>query len=195
MTSLSIPGLAAAALLASTTALAQQQDISASELEELLRVKTRSIQHMALNPVVVQAVKRQNGDGLSLDEIKRRDEKWSASDRMTPFKTELQTSAAGRFLEQQIGRTEHFNEAFATDNQGANVAAFPATSDYWQGDEDKWSQSYKNGAGEVYLGPLEYDDSSRAYAVQVSAPVLDRGRTIGVLVVGVTLKYLERKQQ
>ena len=32
---------------------------------------------------------------------------------------------------------------------------------------------------------------TQTYAVQISAPVFDRGHTIGVLVVGVTVNYLE----
>ena len=84
-------------------------------------------------------------------------------------------------------------EAFVMDNQGANVATYPFTSDYWQGDEEKWSASYNGGDGKVFVGPLELDTSTQTYAVQVSAPVLDRGETIGVLVVGVTIGYLEAK--
>lgn len=175
-------------------ATAQQLELSQSELGEVLRVKIRSVQHMALNPVVVRAARQQNVENLSLDEIKRRDQQWSSSDEMTAFKLSLQTTAAGRFLQQQISRTENFNEAFATDNKGANVAAFPATSDYWQGDEEKWSAAFDSGDGKVFIGPLELDESTNTYAAQISAPILDRGETIGVLVVGVTISYLEARQ-
>jgi hypothetical protein len=107
----------------------------------------------------------------------------------------LQTSPAGRFLKQQVQRSTSFNEAFLTDNQGANVAAFPATSDYWQGDEDKWTNAFNDGDGRVYIGGLKLDESTNTVAAQVSAPVLDRGKTIGVLVVGVTINYLQTKRQ
>ena len=98
-------------------------------------------------------------------------------------------------LKRQVERSTSFNEAFLTDNQGANVAAFPATSDYWQGDEEKWTASFQNGNGVLFIGPLEQDESTQTLAVQVSAPVFDRGRTVGVLVVGITFTYLEARQQ
>jgi len=156
-------------------------------------VKVRTVQHMALNPVVVRAARNQNLSGLSLEEIKRRDDEWRATKALTPFKLSLQTNEAGQFLKSTVQRLQPLNEAFLTDNQGANVAAFPATSDYWQGDEEKWSASFNGGDGKVFIGPLELDESTQTYAVQISAPVLDRGRTIGVLVVGVTIDYLEAK--
>jgi hypothetical protein len=178
-----------------TSTAGAQQDISKAELEELLRVKVRTVQHMALNPLLVRAVRQQNASGLTAEEVARRDKAWSATKELTPFKLSLQSSPAGRFLKQQIERSTSFNEAFLTDHQGANVAAFPATSDYWQGDEDKWSSSYNGGNGHVYIGALKLDESTNTVAAQVSAPVLDRGNTIGVLVVGVTINYLQTKRQ
>jgi hypothetical protein len=178
-----------------TSTAGAQQDISKAELEELLRVKVRTVQHMALNPLLVRAVRQQNASGLTAEEVARRDKAWSATKELTPFKLSLQSSPAGRFLKQQIERSTSFNEAFLTDNQGANVAAFPATSDYWQGDEDKWINAYNGGNGHVYIGALKLDESTNTVAAQVSAPVLDRGNTIGVLVVGVTINYLQTKRQ
>ena len=183
----------ALALLAST--VTAQQDISESELEALLSVKVRTVQHMALNPLLVRAARQQNASGLTAEEVARREKAWRASKELTPFKLSLQTSPAGRFLKQQIKRNKSFNEAFLTDNQGANVAAFPATSDYWQGDEDKWSKSFNGGKGRIFIGGLELDESTDTVAAQVSAPVLDRGKTIGVLVVGVTINYLQERRQ
>ena len=183
------------ALAALAAAADAQQDISESELKELLRVKVRTVQHMALNPLLIRAVRQQNSARLTPEEIARRDKAWRASKELTPFKLSLQTSPAGRFLSGQIQRSTSFNEAFLTDDQGANVAAFPATSDYWQGDEDKWSNSFNGGDGRIYIGALELDESTNTVAAQVSAPVLDRGKTIGVLVVGVTINYLQTKRQ
>ena len=185
-----------ALVLASLATIATaQEDISDEELETLLSVKVRTVQHMALNPLLVRAARQQNASGLTAEEVARREKAWRASKELTPFKLSLHTSPAGRFLKQQIERNNSFNEAFLTDNQGANVAAFPATSDYWQGDEEKWSESFNSGSGRIIIGGLELDESTNTVAAQVSAPVLDRGKTIGVLVVGVTINYLQERRQ
>jgi len=191
-----LPGACLMVVLAALVPYAgAQQDISESELEQLLRVKVRTVQHMALNPLLIRAVRQQNASGLTPEEVGRRDEAWRAAKELTPFKFSLQTSPAGHFLREQVQRSTSFNEAFLTDDQGANVAAFPATSDYWQGDDEKWSNSFNDGNGRVYIGALELDESTNTIAVQVSAPVLDRGKTIGVLVVGVTIDYLQTKRR
>ena len=182
-------------LLFGWVATAPAQQLSEEEIQILLRVKKRTVRHLALNPLLVRAVREQNARGLTLEEIKRRDAEWRSSDDSAPFKLSLMNSEAGRFLRSVVERSTSFNEAFLTDNQGANVATYPLTSDYWQGDEEKWSGSFNGGQGRVIEGPLELDSSTQTYAVQVSAPVLDRGRTIGVLVVGVTLTYLDSKRQ
>ena len=183
----------AIALLMIASAASAQQDISESELEDLLRVKVRTVQHMALNPLLVRAVRQQNALDLTQEEINKRDKEWRATKEPTPFKISLQTSPPGRFLKEQVTRNTSFNEAFLTDNKGANVAAYPATSDYWQGDEEKWSNSFNGGDGQIFIGKLALDESTNTVAAQVSAPVLDRGKTIGVLVVGITINYLQTK--
>lgn len=168
--------------------------IPPDELQALLDVKVRAIKRLASNRVIVDAVKGQNAKKVSLNEIKKLDGEWRATKALTPFKKSLQTNSAGKRLKRAVRRNPTYGEAFLTDNQGANVAAYPATSDYWQGDEEKFTASYNKGEGNVFIGPVEYDESSQTHAAQVSVPVLDSGKAIGVLVVGVKLDYLAWKK-
>jgi len=181
--------------LGAAVAVHAQAKIDAESLDALLRVKVRTVQHMALNHLLVRAALQQNQQQLPLEEIKKRDGSWRGTNELTPFKQSLQSNKSGRFLKNTVTRLSSLNEAFLTDNQGANVAAYPATSDYWQGDERKWSASFNDGAGKVFIGELELDESTQTYAVQISAPVIDRGETIGVLIVGVTFSYVESKER
>ena len=42
--------------------------------------------------------------------------------------------------------------------------------------------------GELYIGPIEFDESTQAYASQVSVLVVDdEGQKIGVLIMGIRL--------
>ena len=172
-----------------------QEQISDDDVRELLKVKIRTVETLAFHPKLIDATRKQNAQNLSIEAIKQRDEEWTGTEELTPFKRSLQINRAGKVLRRLIDDNPSFNEAFLTDNQGANIAAYPATSDYWQGDEEKWSASFNNGEGKVFIGELERDDSTQTVAVQVSAPVLDKGETVGVLVVGVSLSYLETKKE
>ena len=175
--------------------MALANDLSQQELEDLLQVKIRFARHMALNPSIVRAVQAQNSQQLALAEIKRRDDEWkNAGDDSIPLIRNITGNKVARYFERRVENNAAIDEVFLTDNQGANVAAFPPTSDYWQGDEEKWTASYNNGKGVVFIGPLEFDDSTQKTQVQISAPILSQDQTVGVLVLGVSVEYLTQQQ-
>lgn len=142
------------------------------------------------DPVLVQAVKDQNAQNLSLDEIKKRDEVWRNTSDVDSFMSAMmENKASKRLLE--LERSKPFLiELFLMDNQGANVAMTNKTSDYWQGDEAKFQESFKGGAGAVHVGDVEYDESTLAYLVQVSIPIKDGDKVIGAMTIGVNLDDL-----
>lgn len=143
------------------------------------------------DPVIVKAVKEQNAKGMTLDQIKAMDKKWTAYFGTSDFMKALIQSECGRLL-QRIKKTEpYFAEIFVMDNQGAIVAMTEKTSDYWQGDEIKFKESFKAGKGAVYVSEVRFDRSSQAYLSQVSVPVKDGGKAIGVIVFGVDVDELK----
>lgn len=168
-----------------------QQEPDRQEVLDKLEGKLRAARHMSFHPVVVRAVRAQNEEQLDIETIQQRDAEWRAAQQGTALQRSIGQSRASRVLQQLVERNPDFNEAFATDNQGANVAMYPATSDYWQGDEDKWTNSFNDGDGKLWIGEVELDDSTGEVAVQVSVPIFDQGETIGVLVIGVTQDYLQ----
>ena len=171
-----------------------QGNLSRYEIKMLLRHKIDGIMDIAENRLVIDEVKRQNALNKSLEEIKQIDQAWVNSGNDHPIKKTMSQSTVGRYLKHLIEFNESiYNEAFLTDNQGANVAAFPVTTDYWQGDEDKWIKAYNMGHGDIYIGNLEFDKSTNTNALQISVPVIDNHKAIGVLVVGIKLTYLQAK--
>ena len=183
-------------LVATFTAPAAAQGLSLSQeqLEVVLAPKIKAVKRLAANPTIIDAVKAQNAEETTIEQIKQIDNEWRSTKTLTAFKISLQRNPAGRFLRRRIRRNPTYGEAFLTDKRGANVAAYPATSDYWQGDETKFTASYNDGKGKVFIGDVEYDESSQTNAAQVSVPVIDQGKAIGVLVMGVQLDYIAWKQ-
>lgn len=77
-----------------------------------------------------------------------------------------------------------------TDSFGGLIAAFPETTDFWQGDEEKFKQPViKAGA---YISNAEWDESTRAFSFFVSVPISKDDEFLGVLIAGidVTKAYL-----
>jgi hypothetical protein len=185
-----------AALVLIMPAITQAEgELSTAEIEELLDVKIRFATHMAFQPNVIRAVEAQNNQQLSLAAIKERDATWiDANGGMNALIREITRNDVATYLKRRVENNSAIDEIFITDNQGANVAAYPPTSDYWQGDEDKWTSSYNNGNGTVFIGPLEQDASTNKTQVQISAPIISNAETIGVLVMGVSVDYLSAQQ-
>ena len=170
---------------------ANEVDLSDEQIEELLDVKIRFATHMAYQPNIIRAVEAQNNQGLSLSEIKDRDQMWiDANGGSNSLIRQITRNDIARYLKRRVDNNTAIDEVFITDNKGANVAAFPPTSDYWQGDEGKFTESFNNGNGKVFIGPLELDSSTNKTLVQISAPIVSNEETIGVLIMGVSVDYL-----
>ena len=175
--------------------LQAESELTADQIKELLSVKIRFATHMAFNPSIVRAVDVQNNQSIALAEIQQRDEIWkNAEGDLNSLIREVTQNDVAKYFQRRVENNIAIDEVFLTDNQGANVAAYPPTSDYWQGDEEKWTASYNNGDGVVFIGPLEYDESTQKTQVQISAPVISNEQTVGVLVLGVSVDYLQAKQ-
>lgn len=141
--------------------------------------------------VIVEAVKAENAKGKSLDQIKQLDQKWRSTPGLADYMKALMDSECGKFINTIQKSTSYYSEIFVMDNQGANVAMTDKTSDYWQGDEAKFQKSFNSGKGAVFVDEVEFDDSSQAYLVQVSVPVMDGDQAIGAITFGIDLDRFE----
>lgn len=137
------------------------------------------------DPIIVEAVKMENSKRKSLAQIKEMDKKWRATPGLDATMKAMKTSKAGMHLISIMNSAPYYAEIFVMDNQGANVAMTGKTSDYWQGDEAKFQESYKGGKGAVHISNVKFDDSTQAYLVQVSVPVKDGDKVIGAITIGI----------
>jgi len=151
------------------------------------------------DPALVAAVHEQNArhEGLAQADIDALDLQWraEAEGEGGPLIDDVMAREVSKTLrEKQVATAGFINEIFVMDNHGLNVAQSAVTSDYWQGDEDKWQLSYggDDGAGAVHIGEVEYDDSTGVFQSQVSIPVmdLDTGAVIGAITFGVNVQTL-----
>ena len=182
-TSLSIPCAAAIA----------QDNEFAAPLTELANVKLREI---AGNPAIIAAVAAQNAVTAGYDQAKidALDQQWRAevSAAAKPLIDATLANEASKWLvgvQAEAGGL--FTEIFVMDAKGLNVAQSTVTSDYWQGDEDKFTASFGAGVGAVHLGEIEQDESTQAFQSQVSITLVDAaGAPIGALTAGIDLSMI-----
>lgn len=175
--------LAIAALLSEACAF----DMTAAVQTELDKEKA-VITGWASDPVIVKAVKDQNGKGpvAGMD-----NPKWKSTRRSDPIVQAFQESAAGRFLKAKVdGSNGLFSEAFLSAAQGEKVAFVEKTTSYLHKGQAKFDVPFTSG--KPWQGNPEFDESAQTYQIQISVPVLADGKPIGALVAGVNLSHLEK---
>jgi hypothetical protein len=165
--------------------------------EPLTALAEGQLREIAQNPVLVAAIVAQNQATAAYDQAKidELDTQWRAEvdAASKPLIDATLTSEASKYLvDVQAQSSGLFTEIFATDAKGLNAAQSTVTSDYWQGDEDKFTQSFGAGADAVALGEVEQDESTQTFQSQVSIAINDpaTGAPIGSITVGVDLSLL-----
>lgn len=159
--------------------------------EKIVNLAHSSLVNLGTDPIIVKAVMAENNKGKSLAQIQEMDKKWIATPGIVDYMQALMDSECGQYLRKIQKSTSYYAEIFVMDNQGANVAMTDKTSDYWQGDEAKFKESFKGGKGAVHIGDVEFDDSTQAYLVQVSVPVKDGDSVIGAITIGIDVDKVE----
>ncbi|GAA6175412.1 hypothetical protein [Sulfitobacter pacificus] len=140
---------------------------------------------------IVQAITEQNSvtSGLTEAEVIAKDNAWRAEvgSSSTPMIDTVLNAPLSTFLREHQGQSGgRITEVFVMDHHGLNVASSGVTSDYWQGDEAKFKQTYNKGAGSVFVDEIDLDESTQTYQGQVSFAVTDpaTGDVIGAITVG-----------
>lgn len=151
--------------------------------QKLVDLANSQLTTLGMDAEVVKAVKAANAEGKTLKDIKKIDGKWTddAGAGGTPaLMTALMSNECAHQLNKLMDQHPFITEIFVTDNQGANVCQTGPTSDYWQGDEDKFTKVFNKGV----LVPAPKDDSGRMIS-QVSVPVVDGKTHVGTMTIGV----------
>jgi hypothetical protein len=173
--------------------LAQDNEFAAP----LTELGNTTLREIVQSPVIIAAIQAQNATTSAYDQAKidALDKQWRAevSAAAKPLiDATLGTDASKWLVEAQEASAGLFTEIFVMDAKGLNVAQSTVTSDYWQGDEAKWQQTFLIGADAIHLGEIEQDESTQAFQSQVSITIVDpaTGAPIGAVTAGVDLGML-----
>ena len=149
------------------------------------------------NPSVLEAIKAQNSKhaGLTPADIEGLDQQWRSETGAgsQPLIDGVLNSALSQHLASlKAEQNGLVTEIFVMDNKGLNVGQSDVTSDYWQGDEAKWKETYLAGPDAIYVDEIEQDESTQVFQSQLSMAITDpaSGEVIGAITVGVNVDDL-----
>ena len=182
-----------------TIGLVANASANQSYVELVEKMLETSVSQWIHDPLIVNSVKEQNAKhaALTQDEIDSLDKQWRAEKKSgdRPMIDEVLANSLSVFLRKiKDDSNGLLSEVFIMDDKGLNVGQSDVTSDYWQGDEGKWQNTYLVGPDAVFVDEREFDDSSRKFLIQVNIPVVDpeTKAPIGAATLGVSLVKLIR---
>ncbi|MDF1609453.1 hypothetical protein PZ897_14805 [Hoeflea sp. YIM 152468] len=189
-----------ASVLLASSALAFAPVSATAEAAHVAQVKhfiSTSVEGWLNDPIVIDAIKEQNTRTSGLDDaaIDKMDKHWRAQATASnqPFVEEVLARDLSKFLMDKKDASQGMiTEMFVMDARGLNVGQSDVTSDYWQGDEAKWQQTFSVGSGVIFVDGVEKDESSQALQSQASITISDpaTGEPIGAITIGINLDQL-----
>jgi hypothetical protein len=136
----------------------------------------KKLQEWATNPVLIDAVMASNAKGGLVADMTNA--KWEELKGDSPVVSSFQTSAAGKYLT-GLEQDKGINKLYARDEKGNLVAGSNKPAVYNVADRPPFKNAIM---GKVYAdAETKADPSTHKVSIQVSAPILSAGKTIGVL--------------
>ncbi len=145
---------------------------SRSVLEELLKKE-------AIHKLTSQKKK------LSKKIILERDSSWSKKNDFTNLILESELSKNLKDLKINFERS--INEIFVFGLQGELLGSSDFTSDYFQGDELKYTEIYFKKKPYL-ISPIEFDDSTRNFQVQITLPLKVNNKLVSIVTMGINIE-------
>ena len=178
-------------------AAAHEANSGDAHLEPLRDFAESELKAWAASEICIAAVRAQNerNSHMTQRQIDALDLQWRL-ETVQPDKPLIAT-VMGKGLSLHLAALkERMNgavtEIVVMDDKGLNVAASDVDSDYWQGDEPKWQNTYLVGPGAVFVDDVELDTSTDLFQSEISMAITDpaSGEVIGVIAVGLDLDRL-----
>ena len=148
--------------------------------------RVTAITAWAAEPLIVEAVRAHNA-AVPAEQAALTQDKWRALTVLDPLVRGFGKNPAGQFLKGK--KDEIVTEAFVSDAAGLKVAFIAKTSNWSHHGKPKHDVPM---TGKSWQGPVEVDESSGQQQLQIAVPVLDGGKPIGSLVVGLSLTKLSQ---
>ena len=155
------------------------QDPLVARVRETAYARMDLATRMTRDAALLGFVQAKNESQETAAEIQKRDARWQAGGE-AGLRKELTSGPCAERLRTLVKGDPFVLEVILTDAQGALVCATHETSDYWQGDEPKWQKPVVDGL-EAFIDQPAFDESTQAYAIQLSVPVQRAGKRIGAL--------------
>jgi hypothetical protein len=153
-------------------------------LQAKLDAELKEVKALAADATIVAAVKTHNTGGNSAA-VSMTQEQWKMLTVLDTFVRARSKNPAGETL--RAKKSAAVAEAFISGADGTKVAFLAKPSSWSHAGKPKHDVPM---SGKSWQGPVEVDESSGLQQIQVGVPIMDDGKVIGSLVVGLSVAKL-----
>ncbi len=173
--------------------LAEVAEQAASSVDSF--VFRRIVQASVLGriPLLRETASTASRDTLNPEAVRKLDAEWQRAGAIPPGLAGLLDSPTSSFLADAVAHDPIYREILLTDLNGRIVATSNLTSDYLQSDELWWREAFGDGVrGRVSVGDVQWDESARAFVVDIAVPVPAPGsdRLGGILKISADIREM-----
>lgn len=147
--------------------------------------KIKKLQVWSTDPTIIAAVKSRNRCPLAGGRAMTNG-KWAELAAVDPFVRSFTVNPLALYLKTKSD--DQMAEIFVSGSDGTKVAFLSKTTSWSHAARDKHRIPM---SGRIYTGPIAMDESTGQELIQIGLPVLDAGKPIGSIVVGLVVAKLQ----
>jgi hypothetical protein len=170
-------------LICAVTGLGQ----APAEIRTKLDVKIKQLAGFSSDPEIVNAVKAHNATPATAEALAMTNEKWHGLSVLDPFVRATAKAPLSEYLKAIKTNDDTIAKVFVSGADGFKVG-FDAKTEHWT--HKGLPKHEVPMSGEIWIGSVKVDDSTGQQLIQVGLPVLDGGKPIGSIVVGLLVDKL-----
>jgi len=153
-------------------------------LQAKLNARMETLKAWAGSPAIVAAVKAVNAK-VPAEYAAMTEARWTDASVLDPFVRSFTQNEAAAYL--KSSKAPEVSEAFVSAANGMKVAFLSKTTTWNHKGKPKHDVPM---SGKTWQGEIEIDKSTGTQQIQIAVPVLDGGKPIGSLVVGLSVSKL-----
>lgn len=157
------------------------------EIKTKLDAKIKQLAALSTDPEIVNAVKAHNAAPANAEAMAMTNEQWHSLSVLDPFVRATAKTPLSEYLKARKNADDTIAKIFVSGADGFKVG-FDAKTEHWTHKGMPKHEVPMNG--QIWIGSVKGDDSTGQQLIQVGLPVLDGGRPIGSIVVGLRVDKL-----
>jgi hypothetical protein len=151
------------------------------EIKTKLDAKIKQLATLSTDPEIVNAVKAHNAAPATAEAMTMTNEQWHSLSVLDPFVRATAKTPLSEYLKARKNADDTIAKIFVSGADGFKT-------EHWT--HKGMPKHEVPMTGQIWIGSVKMDDSTGQQLIQVGLPVLDSGRSIGSIVVGLRVDKL-----